>query len=107
LKPFKERIETILLWLIDTSLAWCQRSGKFLVHKSDMSMVHMSIKYLKTFFKVYEDENYKLPKEINDMLDNLCLYAIIWSIGAALEEKSRIHFSNFLTILITNNPEIP
>ena len=43
-----------------------------------MAMVNTLLKYLKSYFKVFDDENFKMPKEITDTLDNYCLYCVIW-----------------------------
>lgn len=87
-----EFLEKSLYWMIDLSLSWALRHGKFLVHRSEMTLVGSFLKYLKTYMKDYEGENIKISKEIEDTLVNISLFCLVWSIGAALEEVTRKKF---------------
>lgn len=87
-----EFLEKALYWMIDLSLSWAMRHGKFFVHRSEMTLVGSCLKYLKTYIKDYEGENVKIPKDIEDNLVNISIFCMIWSIGAALEETSRKQF---------------
>jgi hypothetical protein len=42
----------------------------------------------------------KIPDFIEDTLFNSCLFAVTWSIGAALDEKSRKQFSEFIISVV-------
>ena len=84
------------MWLFDASLAWGTKHGKFPVHHSENALVFTMLRLLETFFKVYDEENVKISKEIIDILNNLCLFSLVWSFGAALEEKCRVNYSEFL-----------
>ena len=44
LEKFKTHLQGILTWLIDTSISWAFRYGKFLVHKSEMTLVNNAFK---------------------------------------------------------------
>lgn len=72
------------------------RHGKFLVHKSEMNYINSFLKLLYSYLKVYEEENVKISKEITEIIDNICLFCVVWSIGAVIEEKSRILFNEFI-----------
>ena len=67
-------------------------------------------KNLLNIFKMqtldFENENIKLPKEIDEILVNIVLFAAIWSIGVALEEKSRKEFNSFIVRLIVGDPDV-
>ena len=43
----------------------------------------------------------KPPKEIDEIVNQALLFAVIWSIGGALEETTRPKFDAFLSELIT------
>ena len=79
------------MWLIDCTVCWALRHGKFLVHKSSMTLVSTCLKYLAIYINEYSgsEDNIKLPKDIEDILSSLSLFCVVWSIGAALEESSR------------------
>ena len=99
-----------MIWLVDNSLAYVTKNGKYPVHSSEMAIVSSLLKLLKAWFDPYalpENEKEKLPKEIEDLLDNMCLHCTIWSVGAAIEEKSRKGFNLFIRKLITANMDIP
>jgi len=121
LEKYKESIETLMLWLIDCTLAWAMRYGKFLVHKSEMALVNNCIKLMRSFLADYEvDENNpvapsggatanqanKLSKDFEEQLANMILFSTIWSIGAALEETTRKGFHEFVSKLITAASDI-
>jgi dynein heavy chain len=48
----------------------------------------------------YKIEDAKLPKEFDEMVPNVMLFAIIWSFGGALDDTVRDKFDNFLQELI-------
>jgi len=98
--------EKMLYWMIDSSLCWALRHAKFYVHKSEMTLVGSCLKYLKTYMKDYEGENIKVPKEIEDILINISLFCVVWSIGAAMEEVSRKKFKLFIVDLIQGNKDL-
>ena len=60
LEKHGDYLEKILLWMIDSSLCWAMRHGKFFVHRSEMTLVGSCLKYLKTYIKEYGEDNVKL-----------------------------------------------
>ena len=48
-----------------------------------------------------------MPKDIEEILNQIILFSTIWSIGAAIEENSRKTFSDYILHLVTANAEIP
>lgn len=57
-----------------------------------MALVASCLKYFKTYTKEYAEENVKVPKDIEEILTSTALFCVVWSIGAALEETSRLSF---------------
>lgn len=115
LEMLAERIEIILKWLINISIAWGQKYGQFLIHKNFMAMVATCLRYFDTYLsKFREEEEYKENDQIirekqekSDAYDNLILFCVIWSIGGAMEEKSRRQFDLFLKNLVHGDAEVP
>lgn len=95
-----------MLWLIDCSLAFCQRQGKFLVHESEMTYTGCVTKYMRTWLEEFDKEGVKLPKEIDEFLMNMVLFSVVWGLGGGLEEGSRKKFNVFLQKLISGDAEI-
>jgi dynein heavy chain, axonemal len=75
--------------MIDPILGWAMRYGTFLVHKSYMNIVKTFLNLLYSYIKEYEDDDRKVPKEMDEILDNVSFFSLVWSIGGALEENSR------------------
>ena len=93
-------------WICDCCLAFTKRAGKFPVYRSENILVKNFLNLLGAQLKEFDDEKAKIPKDVEDIINNYILFACIWSIGAALEETSRKKFNEFLTKLITADPEI-
>jgi dynein heavy chain len=85
-----------LRWIIDSSLAWGNRYGKFPIYKSDMTMVKNLLDILGTFIPEFVDENVKIPKEIDEILSNQILFSCVWSFGASLDEDCRKKYNEFV-----------
>lgn len=97
----------MLRWLIDNTLAWTQKYAKFLVHKSEMNMVCTLLKLVQSFLVDFEAEGAKVPRDYEDILNQILMFCTIWSIGAAIDETSRKGFSDYILHLVTANPDIP
>jgi hypothetical protein len=50
-------------------------------------------------YKEMENEK-KLPKEIEEIINNCLLFSVIWSIGCGLDEFTRPKFDTFLQEMI-------
>ncbi len=88
------------MFMIDLTLAFTLKHGKFLVHKSEMTIVGGCLKQMKMFLHEYEDESAKVPKDIDDLLICMALFSVIWSVGAAVEETTRKEFNNFVLKMV-------
>lgn len=89
----KEVFTAKIKYALNGALAWTRRKGKFLVHQSEMTFVCTYLKIIGTYINHYSEEEFKIPKEIEDILSNLTIFSTIWSVGAALEETCRKKFS--------------
>lgn len=92
--------------MLDLTLSWAFRHGKFLVHRSEMTLVGSCLKYLKTYLVDYEDENAKIAKDIEEILLNTSLFCVVWSVGASLEEMSRKPFHEFVVKMISGDGDL-
>lgn len=55
LAKYAEFLQTKLKFLVNISLAWIRKYGKFLVHRSEMTFVATLLKLLNTFIVGYGD----------------------------------------------------
>lgn len=85
LEKYKQGLTDKLKYIINGSLAWTRKYGKFFVHQSEMTFVNTLLRILETYLKPYADEETKIPKEVEDVISNLVVFCAIWSIGIALE----------------------
>ena len=65
-----------------------------------MNIVNTQLNLLNTWIREYEDEEKKVPKEIDDILSNLALFAMIWAIGGAVDETTRSSLHEVINALI-------
>lgn len=70
--------------MLNGALAWTRKFGKFIVHQSEMTFVYSYLRILGTYIKPYYEEEAKIPKEIEEVLTNLCVFCCVWSIGVAM-----------------------
>ncbi|EAS04067.1 axonemal dynein heavy chain (macronuclear) [Tetrahymena thermophila SB210] len=106
LEKFAEAFQATLLWLIDPILAWALRYGQFLVHKSYMNIVNTLIQLMNTWVKEFEDEEKKVPKDMDEHFNNIALFSTIWAIGGALEENTRKQLHEVISHLILGAPDL-
>jgi dynein heavy chain, axonemal len=97
-RPF---LQNKLRWIIDCSLAWCERNGKFPIYKSPMTMVNNLLNIVNTYMGEFSEDGVKVPKDIEEVLANIVLFSCIWSIGGALDEFCRKKYNEFLIRLIS------
>jgi dynein heavy chain len=56
--------------------------------------------------KIYENEEEKIPKNIDEIIANIVIFGCVWSIGAILEEQVRMKFHGYMLDLIAGE-DIP
>lgn len=71
-----------------------------------MNIVNTQLNLLNTWIREYEDEEKKVPKEIDDILSNLALFTMIWAIGGAVDETTRSSLHEVINSLINGSPEL-
>lgn len=62
LDKYKEHLQEKLKYIINGSLAYTRKYGKFLVHQSEMTFVNTLLRILETYLKPYANEEFKIPK---------------------------------------------
>ena len=75
----------------------CPGNGAFVVNH----IVRMIECYVKPYRKVFADqEDIKIPNDIDDKMINALLYGTIWGIGGCIDELTREKFDVFMQELI-------
>lgn len=59
------------------------------MHKSYMNIVNTFLNLMHSYIREYEDDEKKLPKDIDEILNNIAFFSLIWSVGGALDEVTR------------------
>lgn len=67
-----------------------------------LSLVDSYFNILGTFLKIYANVK-KLKKTVDDEINSHILYSLIWSLGAILEEESRLKFSDYIKRMIVGD----
>ena len=102
----KAFLENCLQSLIDASLSWTRKFGKYPVYDCEMTQVKTLVNLLSGLLSYFSNEEIRVPDNLDDVLYQLSLYALIWSVGAALDETSRKGFNDFLHEIISDNRQI-
>lgn len=111
LEEHKDRIETLMKWLVDPSLRFIRKNCRELVPTSDINLVqslmNMFICQCDPFI-LAEGEKGPPPglankKDTPKLLDGMFLFSLIWSIGASVETEGRTKFTEFLRKLVEGN----
>ncbi|CAK86503.1 unnamed protein product (macronuclear) [Paramecium tetraurelia] len=85
-------------FLIDHTLAWTKLHVKFPVMYIETILVSNFINLTKKCLTFLSDEE-KTPNN----MDNMMIFALVWSVGAAMDEIYRPQFSKFINQLIKTN----
>lgn len=62
IKKYSENLTNKIKYVINGTLAWIRRYGKFQVHQSEMTFVGTYLKILGTYLAGYEAEDAKVQK---------------------------------------------
>jgi dynein heavy chain len=98
-----ELILSTLQWFLEACLAYVKKNGKFPMDISDMNMTFTTLNLVSILFQPFEVENVKLPKDLEDQINNIIFFAVVWAIGATLEEGARPGFHEFVLKLLACN----
>ena len=96
-----EAVEQLLNWFSSTGIAFMLRKCKLPVPQHTNFIVDSFIKIFDSYLLPLRDEEAKIPKDLMDIVPNYLLFALIWSVGAAVEENSRPGFSEFASKMFT------
>lgn len=86
--------------MIDPILAWAMRYGSFLVHKNYMNIVTSLLNLINSWLREYSDDEKKVPKDLEDNLNSIALFSLIWAVGGALDETTRKNLHDVVMNLI-------
>lgn len=89
-----------MLSIVDPALNFAKKYGKFPMTISWNSTVETFLEYFASFLEPYFEEDSKLPKDIEDYIVNFIFFAVIWSVGAILEEIAKPKFHTFIMKMI-------
>lgn len=93
-------------WFAGVSICFVMEYGKFPVATDANFLINSMLNLFECNVKQYRPEAgeevnpNKLPKEIDEIVNQALLFAVIWSLGGALDEHSRPKFNEFLKELI-------
>jgi dynein heavy chain len=62
LHKYRDQILLKSQYLLNGTLAWTRKYGKFLVHQSEMTFVNTYLQLMKAYTKPYYEEDAKVPK---------------------------------------------
>lgn len=92
-----DKYEKTFHYLLDTSVEFTRKNGKFPCPGSGPFVVNHMIKLIECYIKEFrpletteeddeEEKEDRVPGDIEDKLYNALIYAAIWGIGACLNE---------------------
>lgn len=100
-----EKFEKIFNYVLDTTVEYTRKNGKFPCPGSGPFVVNHMIRLIECYIKGYrpskdmddeeEEKEDKVPADIEDKLYNVLIYATVWGIGACLNEITRPNFDLF------------
>jgi len=91
-----EVVRQLMHYLADSSIAFTNYKGKFPVPTDPNFLVNSLLNIFDCYVYDWKQEDAKIPREAEEMCVNAVLFALIWSIGGALDEITRPRFDTFL-----------
>jgi hypothetical protein len=86
--------------VMDCSFTFIAKYGRFPMAYSQISVMHTFLVIFKYYIRQFDNEDEKIPKNIEDLLQNVIIMSLMWSIGAILEEQVRSQFHEYMMELI-------
>lgn len=118
-----EKFEKMFHYVVDTAVEFTRKNGKFPCPGRGPFLVNHMIRLVECYVKQYrpstddaddDEEESKLPQDIEDKLYNIFFFATIWGIGGCLDEVTRPAFDLFMQdlmngedVITKNNLDIP
>jgi hypothetical protein len=91
-----EVVRGLMHYLADLSIAFTSAKGKFPVPTDANFLVGSMINIFDCYIHDWKQEDAKIPREAEEMCINAVLFAVVWSIGCALDETTRPRYDAFL-----------
>jgi len=96
-----DKVEKIFHYIMDISMEFCRKNGKFPCAGTGSYLVNHIIKIIQCYMAPFQPnesdgEEVKMPSDIEDKILNALVFASIWGIGGALEETTRPRFDAML-----------
>lgn len=100
-----DKVEKLFHHVVDLSVEFTRVHGKFPCAGTGSFLVNHMIRLMECYIDVYkpkhtDGEEIVVPKDIEDKLVNVLIFAAIWGIGGCLDEHTRANFDHFLQELI-------
>lgn len=103
IKPMMENkynyLVEIFHWMSNLSLLYITNHWNFPSPTDKMFLINSTLEIFDSMIAEYREEGMIVPKEIDEILPNIILFAFIWGIGGPLHEESRPEFEKFLSEL--------
>lgn len=55
---------------------------------------------MHSYIREYDEDDKKVPKDIDEILNNIAFFSLIWSVGGALDENTRKQLNDVAYSLI-------
>ena len=95
-------LSTLMKWLFPPAMFFIDNYCSKLIPISAMECCSSLSRLLDSFFKTISTD----ITESNKIVEGLFLMALIWSLGAAVDQQGRNIFSDFITILVRNDENL-
>ena len=86
-------------WLAEMTLLYAANHWNYPSPTDKMFLIDSTLKIFDAMIQEYKDEDFVVPKEIDELLPNIMMYSFLWGIGGPLHEDSRPGFEKFLSDL--------
>ncbi|KAF7249782.1 Dynein heavy chain 1, axonemal [Varanus komodoensis] len=102
MKPFSEQLESLFSRFLEESIRFVRSSVKEIIASTDTNLTRSLLKLLDCFFQPFIpiEGMKRIPPEktarIGELIESWFIFALIWSVGATGEARSRVSFSNWL-----------
>jgi dynein heavy chain len=103
-----DKFEKYFHYLADVCVAFTHRNGKFPCPGTGPYIINHMIRLIECYVAEYrppavedDDDEFKLPQDMDDKLSNALMFGCVWGIGGCLDEFTRPRFDEFLQKVIT------
>ena len=105
-EKYKKTLNDMFERFVDPCLQMIRKGGlKELVTSSDANLIKSLMNLLDCMFDKFSDAKkfgYYEPKEVNNWIEGMFIFSLVWSLGAPLNTDSREKFDYFLKKLLVD-----